>query len=119
MERMYVTYHPSTGMWTTMFAVTYEVLGKEIHFPAHYQTDLGSSPRFLWALVSPFDLGIKSVIMHDRLYELQAFSRHVCDKVFARDMVSEDVASWRVFAAYWAVRLFGWKFYYFGRGWSS
>ena len=86
------------------------------------QTDLASVPRICWALISPWDVA-RAAIIHDHLY---AALRSYCDEVdysyitwkrgkdlsdtiFLLGMKSADpkVPKWKIYPAYWAVRLFG------------
>ena len=86
------------------------------------KTDLASVPRVCWALISPWD-GARAAIIHDHLY---AALRNYCDKekysytvwkrgkdlsdtIFLLGMKSADpkVPAWKIYPAYWAVRLFG------------
>ena len=86
------------------------------------QTDLASVPRICWALISPWDVA-RAAIIHDHLY---AALRNYCDEdnylytvwkrgkdlsdtIFLLGMKSADpkVPAWKIYPAYWAVRLFG------------
>ena len=86
------------------------------------QTDLASVPRICWAVISPWDVA-RAAIIHDHLY---AALRSYCDEVdysyvtwkrgkdlsdtiFLLGMKSADpkVPAWKIYPAYWAVRLFG------------
>ena len=86
------------------------------------KTDLASVPRACWALISPWDVA-RAAIIHDHLY---AALRNYCDKekysytvwkrgkdlsdtIFLLGMKSADpkVPAWKIYPAYWAVRLFG------------
>lgn len=93
--------------------------------PEGFVHDFASVPRVLWALISPFDLGLAS-IFHDWLYrrggqvetlrwdfEVGAWeavttpwTRVQSDELFARTMREQGVVKWRRRAAYGAVR--GW-----------
>ena len=86
------------------------------------KTDLASVPRICWAVISPWDVA-RAAIIHDHLY---AALRSYCDEVdysynvwkrgkdlsdiiFLLGMKSADpkVPCWKMYPAYWAVRLFG------------
>ena len=86
------------------------------------KTDLASVPRICWALISPWDVA-RAAIIHDHLY---AALRNYCDDknylytvwkrgkdlsdtIFLLGMKSADpkVPKWKIYPAYWAVRLFG------------
>lgn len=102
-----VTYDASTGQWT--LENTVEVLG--VCIPEGFTFDLASIPRLLWPLIGPFELSIEAPLLHDYLYRrggLGIFSRADADRMFLDLMKSEGIARWRRWAAWLAVRLFGW-----------
>ena len=87
------------------------------------QTDLASVPRICWAVLSPWDVA-RAAIIHDHLYaalrlywqDTEIFDymtwkkgKDLADKIFLMGMKSADpkVPSWKMYPAYWAVRLFG------------
>ena len=86
------------------------------------RTDLASTPRICWVLISPWDVA-RAAIIHDHLYaKLRTYwtepdksydkwknGKDLADKIFLLGMKSADpkVPSWKMYPAYWAVRLFG------------
>ena len=86
------------------------------------RTDLASTPRICWVLISPWDVA-RAAIIHDHLYaKLRLYYRKknmiqskwknakvLSDKIFLLGMKSADpkVPFWKMYPAYWAVRLFG------------
>ena len=87
------------------------------------QTDLASVPRICWAVLSPWDVA-RAAIIHDHLYaalrlywqDTEIFDymtwkkgKDLADKIFLMGMKSADpkVPSWKMYPAYWAVRLCG------------
>ena len=86
------------------------------------KTDLASVPRICWALISPWDVA-RAAIIHDHLYAaLRNYSneedyssdiwkkgKDLSDTIFLLGMKSADpkVPAWKIYPAYWAVRLFG------------
>ena len=87
------------------------------------QTDLASVPRICWAVLSPWDVA-RAAIIHDHLYaalrlywqDTEIFDyttwkkgKDLADKIFLMGMKSADpkVPAWKMYPAYWAVRLFG------------
>ena len=90
------------------------------------QTDLASVPRICWALISPWDVA-RAAIIHDHLYAaLRSYykdrlnngtwsyttwkkGKDLSDTIFLLGMKSADpkVPVWKIYPAYWAVRLFG------------
>ena len=90
--------------------------------PKGYITDMASVPRAAWAFIAPFDVA-RAAVCHDIMYEkLNArkkdintkefrLMRSIADTVFMNGMNASEppVRSWKKFAAYWAVRMFGWS----------
>ena len=96
------------------------------------KTDLASTPRILWALISPWDVA-RAAIIHDHLYAvLRKFydakvrnpkslangsvaldkwkrARALADGVFLEGMHAAEpsVSGWKKYSAYYAVRVFG------------
>ena len=86
------------------------------------QTDLASVPRICWALISPWDVA-RAAIIHDHLYaalrsycdevdyspDIWKKGKDLSDTIFLLGMKSPDpkVPAWKIYPAYWAVRLFG------------
>jgi hypothetical protein len=87
------------------------------------KTDLASTPRILWNLIAPWDVA-RAAIIHDHLYAaLRMYwhtgapfdkavwkaGRELSDKIFFLGMKSAEpkVSSWKIYSAYWAVRIFG------------
>ena len=86
------------------------------------RTDLASTPRICWALISPWDVA-RAAIIHDHLYAaLRSYcdeedsspaiwkkGKDLSDTIFLLGMKSADpkVPAWKIYPAYWAVRLFG------------
>jgi len=87
------------------------------------KTDLASTPRILWNLIAPWDVA-RAAIIHDHLYaalrmywhtgapfdkSVWKAGRELSDKIFLLGMKSAEpkVSSWKIYSAYWAVRIFG------------
>ena len=88
------------------------------------KTDLASVPRAIWAFISPWDVA-RAAVIHDHLYaKLRHFwwhgggkgdkktwkrARYLSDRVFLDGMKSAEpeVSSWKIYASYYAVRMFG------------
>ena len=102
-----------------------------VSVPKGYITDLASVPRFCWAFIAPFDVA-RAAVVHDILYEKintqykivnesaaaedgpatkkeREVYREIADHVFLEGMNASEpsVPSWKKYAAYWAVRVFG------------
>ena len=86
------------------------------------KTDLASVPRICWALLAPWDVA-RAAVIHDHLYaacrdykksEGYKYStwkkaRALSDKIFLLGMkaADPDVPAWKIYPAYWSVRIFG------------
>lgn len=87
------------------------------------KTDLASVPRAVWGLISPWDIA-RAAVIHDHLYAVLRIyhnsgdycdkrvwkeGRKLSDKIFLLGMKSAEppVSNWKIYSAYWAVRLFG------------
>ena len=102
-----------------------------VTIPKGYVTNMSSVPRGCWAFIAPFDVA-RADVVHDILYEKintqyktifesaaaeegpatkkerEAY-REIADHVFLEGMNASEppVPSWKKYAAYWAVRIFG------------
>jgi hypothetical protein len=91
--------------------------------PVHqgFKTDLASVPRACWWLLAPWDIA-RAAIVHDLLYwrirlyrknnndkKIIKKAKKAADDVFLMGMKDADpkVSKWKIYSAYWAVRLFG------------
>ena len=91
--------------------------------PVHqgFKTDLASVPRVCWWLLAPWDIA-RAAIVHDLLYwrirlyrknnndkKIIKKAKKAADDVFLMGMKDADpkVSNWKIYSAYWAVRLFG------------
>ena len=106
-----------------------KIKGSRITCSKDFETDLASVPRICWAFIAPWDVA-RAAIIHDLLYKRIRQYRAKIDendlnintknnnyrtaKVAADDvfhMAMKDaepsVAKWKIFSAYWSVRLFG------------
>ena len=95
-----------------------------ITVPTGFVTDLASVPRAMWAFIAAFDVA-RAAIIHDLLYKtirqyrwkmkdkedanLIAKAKKASDKVFYHAMKDADpsVPSWKIYASWKAVDLFG------------
>jgi hypothetical protein len=107
--------------WRLEADYTYDDRSTAITVPAGFRFDLSSVPRALWSLIAPFELSIVAPLLHDFLYESggrppdvsidppRTYTRAEVDRMFLRIMAEEEVARWRRWLAYAAVRTFGWR----------
>ena len=102
-----------------------------VTIPKGYVTDMASVPRGCWAFIAPFDVA-RAAVVHAILYEKintqyktildsaaaeegpatkkeREVYREIADHVFLEGMNASEppVPSWKKYAAYWAVRIFG------------
>ena len=90
--------------------------GVMIMVPAEFITDFASVPRPFWPLLPPTGRWGKAAVLHDYLYRTGKASRVVADALFLEAMTALGMASWRRWAMYLAVRLFGARVYNLERG---
>lgn len=86
----------------------------EITAKAGFESDLISSPRFLWSLFPPFGSGLKASVIHDVLYRNDVpspsgkfFTQRDADLIFKIGLITEDVTERKTWAMYTALRLVG------------
>ncbi len=114
-----VTYLVDEQCWRLEQTYRYQDGASLITVPEGFKFDLASVPRFIWGLISPFDLSIVAPLVHDFLYfhkgdppagavdPPRTYTRKASDVLFKRIMKQEGVWRWRWQLAYAAVRLFG------------
>lgn len=107
-----IIYHPNLRVWETIDDYLYLTADNvAIHIQAGFLFDLASIPRVLWAVVSSFELGVESALVHDYLYSTKGlhgrFTRAECDGIFYQIMAQLDIDIFIRAAAYRAVRDFG------------
>jgi hypothetical protein len=102
-----VRYHtnPDRGRrWTLQAPLVVRVDGFEIAVPVGFWTDFASVPRFIWPLISPYDLG-RAPVLHDFMYFIGYHRlKSYADEAFRVGMGMERVTVWKRVAAYLAVR---------------
>jgi len=103
--------------------------GNRITCHKGFKTDLASTPKILWNLIAPWDIA-RAAIIHDLLYlrirqyrkknllnpkkstenpRIVSQAKKAADNVFLMAMKDSNpkVSSWKIYAAYYAVHLFG------------
>ena len=96
---------------TLVEPLTVDWNGRFIAIPAGFESDGVSTPRFLWATISPAidNRTIRAGIAHDYIYREQpeGWTRGDADDMFY-DLCREDGLSWwTAQKAYWGLRAFG------------
>jgi len=98
------------------------IKGHRIKCKKGFVTDLASTPKILWNLIAPWDVA-RAAIIHDLLYlrirqyrakpepnmKIVADAKKTADHVFKNAMLDADpkISKWKIYAAYYAVVLFG------------
>ena len=106
-----------------------KVKGSKITCSKDFETDLASVPRICWAFIAPWDVA-RAAIIHDLLYKrirqyrakidendlnintkinIYRQAKKASDQVFLMAMLDAQpsVPKWKIYAAYYAVVLFG------------
>lgn len=91
----------------------YKEDGAGVVVPKGFVTDFASIPRFLWPILSPWDVYCKACIIHDYLYRTKTCSRKLADQTMYEAAIVIGTPKWKAKTLYIAVRLFGWKGWYF------
>lgn len=78
-----------------------------VRVPKGFVTDLASIPRPFWSVLSPTAAYAYAAIIHDYLYWTQVCGRPTADEILRIGMEELRVASWKVYAIYNAVCIFG------------
>lgn len=98
-------------IWRSEQELRYEIgrigSGLWVISPAGWMTDLATTPRFVWWLLSPFDPDYAGpAIIHDRLCEDREFDRTITDAILYEAMKDWGAPWWKRFLVYRAVRMF-------------
>ena len=115
---------------TALETVGISIKGSRVTVKKGFVTDLASVPRMCWAVIAPWDVA-RAAIIHDLLYkrirqyraknenlegvnneELRIkynAAKRAADDVFLMAMLAAQpsVPKWKIYSAYWSVRLFG------------
>lgn len=85
-----------------------------ITVPKKFITDFASVPKILWSILPPTGRYTKAALLHDYLYSNYCkvdLSRKECDKMFLKAMQILGVKKSTRTTFYYAVRLFGKKYF--------
>ena len=115
---------------TALETVGISIKGSRVTVKKGFVTDLASVPRMCWAVIAPWEVA-RAAIIHDLLYkrirqyrakndnlegvnneELRIkynAAKRAADDVFLMAMLDAQpsVPKWKIYSAYWSVRLFG------------
>jgi len=128
---VYVTYVTLQRTWTLVdtYRLTLPIDERNavaFEIPMGFDFDLASIPRFIWPLISSFELSLVAPLIHDYCYQYKGVAAHhvwltdgvpaqnmfdditraEADKLFLNLMIREGVPKWKAKSAYSAVRLF-------------
>lgn len=85
--------------------------GRIVYVPAGFESDGVSTPRCLWATVSPaiHPQTLRAGIAHDWIYRTQpdGWTRAEADALFHDVAIRDGLPWWPAKKAYWGLRLFG------------
>lgn len=108
-------YGPSerAGFYILSSPLYYEsdLVGVVLVAPEGFETNFVTGRKLLFVRRIVQDKMNKAAVIHDLLYSNGFVSREMADDVFYEAMIVSDVARWRAWAAWAAVRVFGGKFY--------
>lgn len=105
---------PQKGyMYSTAGEIHFRVDGELFVVPREFNTDLASIPRWYWPVLSPrYSSFVIPSIIHDYFYQcVDSKSRKFADEILYDALLSEGVSKYTATKFYWAVRMFGGKFY--------
>lgn len=96
-------------MWIVLEEFVYysDVLGKEIHVPAGFKTDLASVPRIPIIFDLCGDTSQEAAVIHDWLYDQHLCTRAEADSVLREASEASGVPKWRRNLMWAGVRMFG------------
>ena len=92
--------------WRLIEPFIFTVDGERFEAPAYFWTDFASIPRFIWPIISPYELG-KGPIPHDFGYFTGLKTKAFWDEVLRACMEFDRIPAWKRRSAYRAVDLFG------------
>jgi hypothetical protein len=92
--------------WSLAEPFQFKVDDKVYEVPAGFYTDFASVPRFVWPIISPYELGV-GCIPHDFGYDSHEGEKSYWDTVFLACMIKDNIPSWKRQVAYYAVSWFG------------
>lgn len=83
----------------------------KITIPIGFKTDFASIPWFAQGIVRKFGAFNAAAVIHDYLYDTRLVDRPVADAIFLQEMKRAKVHWLKSRAMYWAVSIFGRKWY--------
>ena len=99
------------GQWILVENFHYETPSGKFCIPAGLVTDFASVPKILRMFFSYGAILSRSALIHDWLYLSSSVSRKTADVIFFDLLKIEGVNFMTRYVFYWAVRLFGGRYY--------
>ncbi len=105
------------GMWEVLedFKVYPLTIKKWITIPKGFQFVGASIPTVLHWLINPPDI-IEEACVHDFLYKVKTYSRHITDKIFREYLRRYGQPEWKVKLIYSVVKTLGWMYWNKSKG---
>ncbi len=99
--------------WKTCDLMRIDIAGIPLFIPENFETDFSSIPKMFWFFIAPHKKAyVHAGVLHDYLYMCPSgLSRQQVDLIFYHALRSEDTPIISATLAYWAVRMFGGKYY--------
>lgn len=103
------TENDGRGLWMVNSVLIYssDRANRIITVPAGFITDLASVPRIPLAFWMTGDTAHAAAVVHDFLYSTGQVNRGTADAVLLEAMAVTGIPSWRRYAMYLGVRVFG------------
>lgn len=92
--------------WVLAEPFRFKVDDKTYEVHIGFSTDFASVPRFVWPIISPYELGV-GCIPHDYGYATHDGDKDFWDSVFLICMEKDGIPLWKRQAAYYSVSWFG------------
>lgn len=95
------------GQWILAKPFFYWNGEKLVEIPVGFVFDFASVPKIFWNIISPTCLGDAGPLKHDWKYKNGITTRAAVDAEFLSEMIADRIPTWKRYAAYFLVRLFG------------
>lgn len=101
------------GTWRVLVPLVYvsDLTNSTYTVPANFETDFATIPRLPLVFALFGDCAHRAAVLHDWLYTTKKVSQSTADVLLLEAMESTGISTWRRYAIYYAVRLFGKQFY--------
>ncbi len=93
---------------TLRFPYLFQAEGVSFVIPEGFTTDFNTVPRGLWNIFPPWEYP-EAAVVHDFLYRQPEVPLELADRVYRNIMIQNGAPRWKAWAAWSAVRTFGWS----------